>query len=122
MRKPRRIRGGDMGKLPTAYKQFQRDFRRVWEAYDRLGTAVHQEGPIKPKFRQLVKLGIAVGGRLEGAVKAHARLAIEQGASPEEIRHVALMAITTSGFPTGMAALTWIEDVLAKKRGRRKKR
>ncbi len=111
-----------MGKLPTAYKQFQRDFRRVWEAYDRLGTAVHQEGPIKPKFRQLVKLGIAVGGRLEGAVNAHTRLAIEQGASPEEIRQVALLAITTVGFPTAMAALTWVEGVLNSRRRVRRKR
>ncbi len=111
-----------MGELPTAYKQFQRDFRRVWEAYDRLGAAVHQEGPIKPKFRELVKLGMSIGGRLEGAVKAHTRLAIEQGATPEEIRHVALMAVTTVGFPTAMAALTWIEDVLPKRRGARKKR
>lgn len=111
-----------MGKLPPAYKQFQRNFRRVWQAYDHLGAAVHRAGPIRPKFRELIKLGIAIGGRLEGAVKAHTRLAIEQGATPEEIRHVALMAVTTSGFPTGMAALTWVEDVLPKRRAPRKKR
>ncbi len=115
-------RGGAMTKLPPAYKQFQRTFRRVWEAYDQLGATVHRQGPLRPKFRELVKLGIAVGGRLEGAVRAHTRLAIEQGATPEEIRQVALLAITTSGFPTGMAALTWIEDVLPKRRGARKKR
>ncbi len=111
-----------MRKLPPAYTQFQQDFRRVWEAYDRLGGAVHQEGPIGPKFRELVKLGIAIGGRLEGGVKAHTRLAIEKGATREEIRHVALLAITTVGFPTAMAALTGIEDVISKRRGPRKKR
>ncbi|MFQ5989519.1 MAG: carboxymuconolactone decarboxylase family protein [Candidatus Methylomirabilales bacterium] len=111
-----------MKKLPPAYKQFQKDFRRVWEAYDRLGGALHGGGPLKPKFRELVKLGIAIGGRLEGGVKAHTRLAVEKGATPEEIRQVALLAITTVGFPTGMAALTWIEDVVSNKRGPRKKR
>jgi AhpD family alkylhydroperoxidase len=111
-----------MGKLPSAYKKFQRDFHRVWSAYDRLGAAVHQEGPLEPKVRELVKLGIAIGGRLEGAVKAHTRLAREQGASVNEIRHVALMATTTSGFPTAMAALTWIEDVVSKRRVARKRR
>ncbi len=111
-----------MAKLPPAYKHFQQTFRSVWEAYDRLGAAVHQEGPIKPKFRELVKLGMSIGGRLEGAVKAHTRLALEQGAAPEEIRHVALMAVTTLGFPTAMAALTWIEDVVSKRRGRSKRR
>jgi len=111
-----------MGKLPPAYTKFQEEFRRVWSAYDRLGTAVHQEGPLEPKVRELVKLGIAIGGRLEGAVKAHTRLALEQGASVNEIRHVALMAITTVGFPTAMAALTWIEDIVSKRRVARKRR
>lgn len=111
-----------MQKLPPAYTKFQQDFRRVWEAYDRLGGAVHQGGPIGPKFRELIKLGMAIGGRLEGGAKAHARLAIEKGATSEEIRHVALLAITTVGFPTAMAALTWIGDVLPKRRRPRKKR
>jgi alkylhydroperoxidase/carboxymuconolactone decarboxylase family protein YurZ len=111
-----------MGKLPPAYTKFQRDFRRVWSAYDRLGAAVHQEGPLESKVRELVKLGIAIGGRLEGAVKAHSRLALEQGASVDEIRQVALMAITTAGFPTAMAALTSIEDVISKRRTTRRKR
>ncbi|MFQ5961161.1 MAG: carboxymuconolactone decarboxylase family protein [Candidatus Methylomirabilales bacterium] len=111
-----------MAKLPPAYKHFQQTFRSVWEAYDHLGARVHQQGPIKPKFRELIKLGMAIGGRLEGSVKAHTRLAIEQGATPEEIRQVALMAITTSGFPTGMAALTWVEDILNSRRRVRGKR
>ncbi len=111
-----------MGKLPPAYKQFQQVYRRVWEAYDHLGARVHREGPIGPKFRELIKLGMAIGGRLEGAVKAHTRLAIEQGAAPEEIQQVALLAITTVGFPTAMAALTGIEDVLSKRRAPRVRR
>ncbi|MFQ5840009.1 MAG: carboxymuconolactone decarboxylase family protein [Candidatus Methylomirabilales bacterium] len=111
-----------MGKLPAAYEEFQRTFRRVWEAYDNLGTAVHQAGPLDPKTRELIKLGIAIGGRLEGAVRAHTRLALERGAAPDAIRHVALLAITTSGFPTGMAALTWIHDVLRDRRKGGKRR
>ena len=110
-----------MSKLPPAYKRFQRDYRRVWEAYDRLGTRVHHEGPIHPRFRELIKLGMAIGGRLEGAIKAHTRLAIEQGATPDEIYQVALLAITTVGFPSAMAALTAIEGILSKTRRPRKK-
>lgn len=111
-----------MSKLPPAYMRFQRNYRRVWEAYDRLGRRVHQEGPIHPRFRELIKLGMAIGGRLEGAVKAHTRLALEHGATPDEIYQVALLAITTVGFPSAMAGLTGIEDVLSKKRRPRKKR
>lgn len=101
-----------MAKLPAAYERFQRTYRWVWEAYDRLGTAVHQGGPLDPKTRELVKLGMAIGGRLEGAVHSHARRALEAGASPDEIGHVVSLAVTTVGFPTAVAAFTWVEEVL----------
>ena len=105
-----------MGKLPAAYERFQRTHRRAWEAYDHLGAAVHQEGPLDPRIRELVKLGMAIGGRLEGAVHSHARRALEAGASAAEIAHVVSLAITTVGFPTAVAAFTWVEETL--KRGR----
>jgi 4-carboxymuconolactone decarboxylase len=84
----------------------------IWAAYDQLGATVHQQGPLDEKTRELVKLGLAVGSRQEGAVHSRARKALAAGASPEEIRQVALLAIPTVGFPTMMAALTWIEDEL----------
>ncbi len=111
-----------MGKLPQAYGRFQRAFSKVWETYNALGTAVHQGGLLDPKTRELIKLGIAIGGRLEGGARAHVRLALEKEVSPEEIRHVALLAITTSGFPRGRAALTWIEETLKDRRRDAKRR
>jgi AhpD family alkylhydroperoxidase len=111
-----------MGKLPAAYERFQRTYRRVWEAYDRLGATVHQEGPLDPKTRELVKLGMAIGGRLEGAVNSHARRARETGASPAEIGHVVSLAVTTVGFPTAVAAFTWVEGALKAGGGRGKRK
>ena len=109
-------RRGSIGKLPAAYKRFQRTYRRVWETYDRLGAAAHQEGPLDPKTGEPVKLGMAIGGRLEGAVHSHARRALDAGASAAEIGHVVSHAVTTVGFPTAIAAFTWVEESL--KRGR----
>lgn len=99
--------------LPKAYRSFQDRYPSIWQAYDRLGAAVHQHGPLDEKTRELVKLGIAVGARLEGAVHAHVRKALDAGATPEEIRQVVLLSIPTVGFPTMMATLTWVEDELA---------
>jgi AhpD family alkylhydroperoxidase len=87
-------------------------YQPIWEVYDRLGAAVHEQGPLDEKTRELVKLGIAVGARLEGAVHSHTRKAVAAGASPDEIRHAVLLAIPTIGFPSMMAALRWIEDEL----------
>jgi AhpD family alkylhydroperoxidase len=98
--------------LPPTYQNFMEAYRDIWEAYDQLGAAVHQHGPLDEKARELIKLGIAVGARLEGAVHSHVRKALAAGATAEEIRQTVLLAIPTIGFPTTMAALTWIEDEL----------
>ena len=102
-----------MAKLPRAFETFRKRHRGVHEAYEALGAAAHEAGPLDQKTRELVKLGIAIGGRLEGAVRSHAQRAQDAGATVREIHHVILLAITTSGLPTAVAAFTWVEDVLA---------
>jgi 4-carboxymuconolactone decarboxylase len=99
--------------LPAVYRQFQDQYPDVWQAYDRLGAAVHNQGPLDDKTRELIKLGLAVGVGSEGAVHSHTRKALEAGATSEEIRHAILLAAPTLGFPQMMAALTWVEDILS---------
>ena len=100
------------GKLPGRYLKFQKDHPKVFEAYEALGQATQEAGPLPAKTRALIKLALAVGARMEGAVHSHARRAVEAGCSAEEIRHVALLATPTIGFPSMMATLSWIDDVL----------
>jgi AhpD family alkylhydroperoxidase len=87
-------------------------YPEIAAAYEQLGQATQEWGPLDKKTRELVKLGIAAGSRQEGAVHSHARRALDAGATPEEVRHVVLLALTTTGFPATTAALTWVEDVL----------
>ena len=103
------------GKLPGRFVKFQRDFPEVYQAYDALGAATASAGPLDGKVRALVKLGIAVGGQMEGAVHSHTRRAIEAGCTPEEIRHVVLLGTTTLGFPSMMKTLSWVEDIVGGK-------
>jgi alkylhydroperoxidase/carboxymuconolactone decarboxylase family protein YurZ len=103
------------GKLPGRYLLFQKKFPAVFKAYDSLGAATSTAGPLDEKTRALVKLGIAVGGQMEGAVHSHTRRAVEAGCSPEEIRHVVLLSTTTMGFPSMMKTLTWVEDIIGSK-------
>lgn len=100
-------------KLPGAYRRFADAHPRLIHAYEELSTASLGEGPLDRRSAELVKLGIAVGARLEGAVHSHTRRALEAGATPDEIRHAVRLAITTLGFPSMMAALGWVNDVLA---------
>ena len=99
-------------KLPSAYRRFAVEQPRVAEAYERLSEASLGEGPLDRKSAELVKIGIAVGARLEGAVHSHVRRARDAGASDDEIRHAVRLALTTIGFPGMMAALSWTNEVL----------
>ena len=52
--------------LPVLYQQFERRYPRVKEAFDALGAAEHEAGPLGERERRLIKLGIAVGGGVGG--------------------------------------------------------
>jgi alkylhydroperoxidase/carboxymuconolactone decarboxylase family protein YurZ len=99
-------------KIPASYTAFQETYPDVFAAYERLGAAVHAEGPLDDGIRVLVKLALAIGVGAEGAVHSHTRKCLEAGHSAAAIRQVALLAIPTAGFPAGMAALSWINDIL----------
>ena len=100
-----------MEKLPEPAAQFAAAHPEVWEAFCTLGTACHEGGgPLDEKTRRLVKLGLAIGLQHEGAVHSAARRAAQAGCSREELMHVAILAITTLGWPQAYAAMTWIND------------
>ena len=101
-----------MNELPQPFQDFNKDYPNVAQAYEALAAAAHDAGPLDERARRLVKLAIAVGGRLEGAVRAHARLAKAAGVSEAELDHVVLLALTTIGLPSTVAARTWIRDEL----------
>lgn len=100
--------------LPEVYKEFQQQFPEIAKAYDELALKCHHWGPLDEKTRRLVKLGIAIGLNSEGGVRSHARRALEGGITRDEIRHAVLLAFTTAGFPTMIAAMKWVEKVIEK--------
>jgi AhpD family alkylhydroperoxidase len=98
--------------MPAPYQRFVKDFPEINDAYSAFARACHDHGPLDEKTRRMVKLGIAVGHGSEGAVKSHARRALQLGATAEEIQHAVVLGMTTVGFPQTTAALEWIRDVL----------
>jgi len=98
--------------LPNVYLRFREDYPGVATALDGLGEAADAAGPLDDRTVRLVKLGLAIGAAAEGAVRSNARKALAAGASPEELRQVAVLAFTTCGFPLGIAGMGWIDEVL----------
>jgi 4-carboxymuconolactone decarboxylase len=99
-------------KLPSHYRRFAAEQPRIIAAYEELSDATLAEGPLDRGSAELVKIGIAIGARMESAVHSHVRRALEAGVDAERIRHAIRLALTTVGFSTMMTALSWADDVL----------
>ncbi len=99
--------------LPDIYADYRERFPDVAAAMDTLGAATEAAGPIDERTQRLVKLAIAIGGLAEGAVRSNTRKALDLGVQPEELYHVAMLAVATAGLPTAIAGMQWIDEVLA---------
>ncbi len=105
-----------MSNLPQQYLTIRKKFKGVFKALDSLGKAASDAGPIDKKTGHLIQLAAAAAVKSEGAVHSHTRRALEAGATPEELHHAIIMLISTIGFPTVSAALSWVNDILEGKR------
>jgi alkylhydroperoxidase/carboxymuconolactone decarboxylase family protein YurZ len=100
------------GELPQVLEEFAVKYPQLWDAYNALGEAATQAGPLDEKTQRLIKLAIAVGAERRGAVHSHAKRALKAGATPAELMHVGILGITTIGWSGAFAAITWIQEVL----------
>ncbi|HUS97253.1 MAG TPA: carboxymuconolactone decarboxylase family protein [Hyphomicrobiaceae bacterium] len=99
-------------KLPEAAQRTADQFPEVWDAYQALGKAAEAAGPLDAKTIRLIKLGISIGASFDSAARSHIRRALrEDGVTGAELRHAALLAITTVGWSRGVATLDWIKKV-----------
>ena len=72
-------------------------------------------GPLDAKTRRLINLAFAIAANSEGAAHSHTRRALAENITPDELHHVAYLAITTLGWPHAIRGLTWIQDYTRQK-------
>jgi 4-carboxymuconolactone decarboxylase len=104
-----------MAKLPKQYVGIGKRYKKYFNALNSLGKAAKSSGPLDEKTAQLIQLAGAAAVRSEGAVHSHARRALEAGSEADELYHTLLLLTSTVGFPTVSAAISWIDDLMAKK-------
>jgi AhpD family alkylhydroperoxidase len=104
-----------MPDTPQHYQKLQQRYKTVMDSLNQLGKALHEAGPLEEKQSQLVQLAAAAAQRSEGAVHSHTRRALQAGATAEEVRHCLVLLISTLGYPTVAAALSWADDIIEKK-------
>jgi alkylhydroperoxidase/carboxymuconolactone decarboxylase family protein YurZ len=98
--------------LPGIYQEFGARYPDIAAAQGELSRLVRQTTPFDERTTHLLKFALALGAEAEGAVRSNVRKGRAKGVTDEELRAVALLAITTCGFPTAMAGLKWIDDVV----------
>lgn len=103
----------NLTELPDVLAEFAGEYPEVWSAYNRLGNAIAEAGPLDERTQRLIKLAIAIGAQRQGAVHSHTRRALAAGCTPAELSHVGILAITTVGWPGAFAAICWIRDTIA---------
>ena len=101
-----------MSELPEAYQHVQKQYPELMKHYEALGETAAKGGPLDAKTVALVKVAMCVAAGLEGGAHSAVRKALDAGCSPDELRHVAIVAVTTLGFPSMACARAWIEDLL----------
>jgi alkylhydroperoxidase/carboxymuconolactone decarboxylase family protein YurZ len=97
--------------LPSGASRIAQVYPDIWNACAALGQACSEAGAIEGHTLRLVKLALAIGALPEGAIHPHTRRALAEGASKDELKQVAMLAIPTLGFRQGVKALAWIGDI-----------
>jgi 4-carboxymuconolactone decarboxylase len=110
-RKPRQATDAPGVKLPGAAQGIAVKYPDLWQAYQRLGEEASRAGPLDARTRRLAHLALAIASGSEGATHSHARRALAEGITAEELEHIALLAITTIGWSNAVKGLTWVRDV-----------
>ncbi|MBB3206368.1 alkylhydroperoxidase/carboxymuconolactone decarboxylase family protein YurZ [Rhodopirellula rubra] len=101
--------------IPKSYQKMHENYPEFMQAYEAMGKATREAGPLSDREVALVKLAISITAGLEGGSHSHTRKALAAGCSDDDLRHVAMLTAPTIGFPTMMRAKSWVEDVLQKR-------
>ena len=101
-----------MSEPPKFYRDTKAEYPEVFEHYEGLSREARRAGPLNAREVALVKLAMAIGAGLEGASHSGVRKALAAGCTPEDLYHVAILGMTTIGFPSAMRARAWVDDVV----------
>jgi AhpD family alkylhydroperoxidase len=85
----------------------------TYQIYRDFYNTVFTPGALDGKTQSLIALAINLVANTEYCIAYHTRRAIEYGATEEEIREIADVALVFGGAPTSAAGATWLREALA---------
>ena len=107
---------------PQAYRDLQRVHPEFMAAFEAMGEATREAGPLDPHTVALIKLAYGIAAGLEGAAHSQVTRALEAGCTKDELLQVALLAAPTIGFPAMVRGRGYVLEAVKKSRPKRGKR
>lgn len=98
--------------LQTGQKSLAQAAPERMEAFSRFAQTDFKAGAVDAKTKELVAVGIALFARCEYCVVHHVYEALASGATPEEIREAAFVAIAMGGGPSLTYLATLLQDAI----------
>ena len=95
--------------LSGAIREVRLGAPEVMKAFSAMAAAATAEGTLDTKTKELIALAIAVAIRCDGCVAFHAKAAVEQGATREELMETMGMALYMGAGPSLMYAAQAVE-------------
>lgn len=84
------------------------------DGFQNLRRVIREAGPIDGKTRELIMLAGFVVARIESGFKVHAKIAVQEGATVEELEHMVLIGLSaTQSLMHTEESLRWIREALA---------
>ena len=95
--------------LSGAIREVRLGAPEVMKAFSAMAAAATAGGALDTKTKELIALAIAVTIRCDGCVAFHAKAAVEQGATREELMETMGMALYMGAGPSLMYAAQAVE-------------
>ena len=94
----------DIEPLSAGLRTLRADASNVMKAFGQLAQSATKSGALDAKTKELIALAIAVTTRCDDCIAFHAKAAVEQGASRDEVLETLGMAIYMGAGPSVMYA------------------
>lgn len=103
-----------MAELPAELKEITTYFPDFWKAAGHaMVDTLYSSVKLDRKTIELILLALLAGRMWETGVKVHTASALDQGATPDEIRGALLLSMAVFSTSSGVQGLHWAEPVLA---------
>ena len=97
----------------SPFEVFSKTFPTVVEAYRDMKKTYGTAGPLDDKTQQLIQIAVMVAIGSESGTRDHVGLALDAGATPDEVRQAVLMVLGPAGMSATSAGFTWTNEVLS---------